>query len=92
MIKLKQITTVYGVTYFIFEYDLGGELYQIEVSERDIIEKLKRVQDLLGRSPKLQDLKEVIVTIVNEVRQGRKPFLERFDYSQFVGVDLETQP
>lgn len=90
MIRLKQITVEQGITAFLFEYDLDGMIYEIEIDEREMIEKLKEVQRLLGRRPTLQDLEEIITQIVNEVRQGRKPFLERFDYSQFIGVDLEA--
>jgi len=90
VIRLKQVTVEQGVTTFLFEYDLAGATYEKKIDEREIVEKLKSLSALLGRKPTLQDFREIIVQIVNEVRRGRQPFLERFDYSQFIGVDLEA--
>ncbi len=90
MIRLKQITVTQGITSFLFEYDLAGTIYELKIDEREIVEKLKELSNLLGRKTTLQDLKEIIIQIVNEVRQGKKPFLERFDYSQFIDVNLEA--
>lgn len=90
MIRLKQVTVEQGVTAFFFEYDLAAVTYEKKIDEREIVEKLKSLSALLGRKPTLQDLREIILQIVNEVRKGRQPFLERFDYSQFIGVDLEA--
>jgi len=90
VIVLKQIATEHGITYFMFEYDLDGKVFQIIIQEREIIEKLKQVHGLLGRKPSLQDLKEIIVQMINEVRKGRKPFLEAYDYSKFININLEA--
>jgi len=90
VIRLKQVTVEQGVTAFFFEYDLAAVTYEKKIDEREIVEKLKSLSALLGRKPTLQDLREIILQIVNEVRKGRQPFLERFDYSQFIGVDLEA--
>ena len=90
MIRLIQIETEQGITSFIFEYDLEGEILTLEIDEREIIEKAREIRRILGRSPTVQDLKEIVIQIVNEVRAGRKPFLERYDYSKWIGVDLEA--
>ena len=89
MIRLIQISTDQGITSFIFEYDLEGQIQTLEIDEREIIEKAREFRMLLGRNPTVQDLKEIVVQIVNEVRAGKKPFLERYDYSKWIGVDLE---
>ena len=90
MIRLIQIDTEQGITSFIFEYDLEGEILTLVINEREIIEKAREFRMLLGRNPTVQDLKEIVIQIVNEVRRGKRPFLEKYDYSKWIGVDLEV--
>lgn len=90
MIKLKQIKTHHGVTYLLFEYDKGEEVLSTEIAERDVVERLKQLRGLVSRKVTLQDLKDVIVAMVGEVRRGKMTLPERFDYSNFIDVDLEA--
>jgi hypothetical protein len=89
MIKLKQITTENAEIILLFEYDQGGQTYSLKISYNEIRERLKQVRDFLGRPLLLQDAKLVVIKIINEVRANKIPLLERFDFTQFVGVDLE---
>ena len=73
-----------------FEYDLVEEILTLGINEREIIERAREYRKLLGRNPTVQDLKEIIIHIVNEVRMGKRPFLEKYDYSEWIGVDLEA--
>jgi hypothetical protein len=91
MIRLVRIDTEHAITCFVFEYDLEGEIFTLEVNEHEIIEKAKKLESLLGRKPTVQDLEEIIIQIVNEVRIGKTPFLEKYDYSGFIGKDLEAE-
>ena len=90
MIRLIRIETEHGITSFVFEYDLEEEILTLEINEREIIERAREYRKLLGRNPTVQDLKEIIIHIVNEVRMGKGPFLEKYDYSEWIGVDLEA--
>ena len=90
MIRLIQIETEHGITSFLFEYSLDEQVLTLEINEREIIEKAREFRMLLGRNPTVQDLKEIAIQIVNEVRQGKRPFLEKYDYSKWIGVDLEA--
>jgi hypothetical protein len=74
----------------VFEYDLDEEVFMLEINEREIIEKAREFRILLGRNPTVQDLREIVIQIVNEVRRGKRPFLERYDYSQWIGANLEA--
>jgi hypothetical protein len=38
----------------------------------------------------IQDAKNVIVTIINQLRQGKTSIAERFDFKPYIGVDLEA--
>ena len=90
MIKLKQITTENAEIILLFEYDQDDQVYSVKLSYNDIRERLKRVKDFLGRSLTVQDVKLVVIKIINEIRANQIPLLERFDFGQFIGVDLET--
>lgn len=90
MIRLIRVETEHGITSFIFEYDLEEEILTLEINEREIIERARDFRKLLGRSPSVQDLKDIVIQIVDEVRAGKRPFLEKYDYSKWIGVDLEA--
>jgi hypothetical protein len=90
MIKLKQIQTNLGEAYLTFEYSQDGQTVSVTINRADIVEQLKTVKKTLGRSLTIADAKYVIMRIVNDMRQGKQPLTEEFDYSQFIGVDLET--
>ena len=90
MIRLKQITTENAEIILLFEYDQDDQVCTVKLSYDDIRERLKRIKDFLGRSLTIQDVKLIIIKIINEIRANQIPLLERFDLSQFIGVDLET--
>jgi len=90
VIRLIRVETEHGITSFVFEYDLEGEILTLEIDEREIIEKAREFRRILGRNPTMQDLKEIVIQIVNEVRAGKRPFLDKYDYSKWIGVDLEA--
>ncbi len=90
MIRLEQITTENAEIILLFEYDQDDQVYTVKLSYDDIRERLKRIKDFLGRSLTIQDVKLIIIKIINEIRANQIPLLERFDLSQFIGVDLET--
>lgn len=89
MIKLKQILNDSGEILLIFEYDQEGKTREVQISYDDIRVRLKQVKEFLGRPLLLQDAKLIVVKMINEIRSNRVPLLERFDFNQFIGVDLE---
>jgi hypothetical protein len=89
MIKLKRVVTENAEIVLLFDYDQGGKTLSVKISYEDIRVRLKQVKDFLGRPLVLQDAKLVIIKIINEVRANNIPLLERFDFNQFIGVDLE---
>jgi hypothetical protein len=90
MIKLKQVQTQQAEVLLTFEYDQGGIIQTIVMNKQDIVDRLKTVKQKLGRALTVQDARLVIVKIVNELREGKTPLTEDFDYIQFIGVDLEA--
>jgi hypothetical protein len=90
MIKLKQVLTDNGEIVLLFEYDQEGKTLSVKISYEDIRVRLKQVKDFLGRPLLLQDAKLIVVKMINEIRANKLPLLERFDFNQFIGVDLEA--
>jgi hypothetical protein len=89
-IKLTQIHTQLGETVLRFEYSDGAVTKTVDINEADLRERLKTVKNIIGRSLTLQDVKETVLQIFAEIRAGKKPLRELFDYTQFIDVDLET--
>ncbi len=90
MIRLKQVSTLYGKATLVFEADFpDGTTKNVQIEAAELEERLKQVRQLLGRDLTTSDLKDVVKTLINQIRQGQTPFPQKFDYSAFVGVDFE---
>lgn len=89
MIKLVSVSTDSHGTLLTFLFDKNGENQSVSFLLSEVLERLKIVKTKLGRPVTLADMKLAIIQIVNEVRDGKSCLQERFDLSQFIGVDLE---
>jgi len=91
MIKLTQVKTSLGSAVLVFSVDFpDATVRTVEVDASDVVDRLKKVKSLLGRSLTVDDLKAVIKQVIAELRQGQKPLMEKWSYADFVGVDLEV--
>ena len=90
MIKLVQVETVLGEAVLTFEVSFGETTQTIKIYEDEIFKRLTEVKRLLGRELTPEDMKNVAITLVNELRKGKQCLMERFDYSEYIGVDLEA--
>jgi hypothetical protein len=90
MIKLRQVSTENSETVLTFDYDQDGKTHTVKLAYNDVRERLRRIREFQDRMFTVQDVKLVIVKIINEIRMNKMPLLERFDLSQLVGVDLES--
>ena len=92
MIKLKEIVMRHGETTLIFEADgFPSGIREIAIPLSEVIERMKSFSALIGRKPSLQEVKEMIIVLVNELRRQREPFVKRYDFSAWIGVDLEAE-
>ena len=89
MIKLTTVSTDSHGTVLTFVFDKDDENQGVSFLLSDVLERLKIVKMKLGRPVTLADAKLVIIQIINEVRDGKSSLSERFDLTQFIGVDLE---
>ena len=90
MIKLKLVEMRHGETTLVFKADGFPEgTREVEIPLSEIVEKLKTVKQILGRSVTVQDARNVIKTIIEKLRERKAPITERFDFTSYIGVDLE---
>jgi hypothetical protein len=92
-IKITQVSTTTGEVTLQIAYDNpvgSGNLYTFTLKKQDLFDRLKRVRELLGRPLTLQDAKQALVAIVNEVRAGKSSVPEDFSFAQVIDVELEA--
>ena len=90
MIKITQVNTSSGEVVVRIQYDKDSLVFTVDVRKDELIERLKLVRKTLGRPVTLADVKQVIVALINEVRTGKSPIPEDFNYADFIGTDLEA--
>ena len=90
MIKITQVNTSSGEVIIRIQYDKDSQVFTVDVRKDDLGERLKLVRKTLGRPVTLADVKQATVALVNEVRAGKSPLPEDFNYADFIGVDLEV--
>ena len=89
MIKLTQVQRSTGDVYLTFQYDLEGQIKTVTIDAREIVDRTRSLKTLVGRALTTTDLKNIVVTMINEIRAG-KQLLETFPYENYIGVDLEA--
>ena len=93
MIKITQVTVENGEINLTITYDMPDETTKtFKLNYLDLVERLKTVRQLLGRSLTVKDAKEALIAIVNQIRAGKKDLPESFlaALQSSVGVDLEA--
>lgn len=91
-IKISQIQTSSGEIILSVTYDnpKGSEITSSFILHyRDLVDRLVQVQNLLGRALTLTDAQQVLVKIINEVRSNQSGIPQNFDFTPYVGVELE---
>jgi hypothetical protein len=92
-IKITQVSTSGGQIMLTIAYDNpkgSGNLGTFQVSYQDLKGRLVEVAALLGRNMTLTDAEQVLVEIINEVRRNQAGIPQSFDFTPYVGVELET--
>lgn len=90
MIRLKQVATVNGETSLVFEADGFPEgTRQILIPQAEIVERLKTVKNILGKPLTTQDACDAVIVLINQLRTQKTVLPERFDWTQYIGADLE---
>jgi len=90
MITITQVKRTEGQVVLTIEYSMGEGTEVLAVDAEQIVDRLKALRALLGRKSTLAEAKEVVVTLINEVRQGKQPLVEVVPWETFIGIDLEA--
>jgi predicted regulator of amino acid metabolism with ACT domain len=90
MITINAVNRSNGQVILSIEYttDNGNEI--IEVDAEQIVARLIKIRELLGREPSLSEAQEVVVVIINEIREGKEPLVDVVPWENYIGVDLEA--
>jgi len=93
-IKIAQVSATAGEVTLTITYDTpaesNGKLSSFTLKNEDLYERLKQIRELLGRPLTLQDAKQALGAIVNEVRAEKSSVPEDFDFTSVIGVELEA--
>ncbi len=92
-IKISQVQTSSGEIVLTVTYDNpkgSGKLVSYSLHYRDLIDRLVQLKSLLGRALTLTDAQQALVEIINEVRANQTGVPQNFDFTPYVGVELET--
>ena len=92
MIKLMAygFNNTTGTVSLTFQYSDGIETKTVVLDKRDIEDRLVQYQILTGVNASLQDLKHMVIQLVNELRAGKEPIMPKFNYNSIIGVDFES--
>lgn len=92
-VKITQVTTSTGQIILTITYDNpkgSGTLYTFQLSYQSLVNRLVQVATLLGRSITLTDAQQALVEIINEVRKNQAGIPQNFDFTPYIGTELET--
>jgi hypothetical protein len=92
-IKITQVSSASGQIILTITYDNpkgSGNLGTFKLSYQDLKDKLIQVAALLGRGATLQDAQEVLIEIINEVRKNQAGIPQIFDFTPYIGTELEA--
>ena len=92
-IKISQVSTSTGEIVLTVNYDNpkgSGQLSTYLLRKEDLVGYLIDVKKLLGRPLTLTDAKQVLVAIINGVRSGQSGIPENFDFTPYIGAELES--
>jgi len=91
-IKITQVSSASGQIILTITYDNpkgSGNLGTFQLSYQDLKDRLSQVAALLGRKVTLQDAQEVLIEIINEVRKNQAGIPQTFDFTAYIGAELE---
>jgi hypothetical protein len=92
-IKITQISSTSGQIMLAITYDNprgSGNLSTFQLSYQDLKNRLVQVAALLGRNLTLTDAQQALVEIVYEVRRNQAGIPQNFDFTSYIGVELEA--
>jgi hypothetical protein len=90
VIRINAVSRTGGQVVLTIEYTTGNGNEFLQVDAEHVVERLKKIRELLGRRPTQSEAREVVVALINEIRAGEQPLVEVVPWENFIGVDLEV--
>jgi len=90
MITINAVSRSNGQVVLTIEYTTTNGNEIIEVDAEQIVDRLKNIHELLGRKPTQSEAQEVVVALINEIREGAEPLVDVIPWENYIGVDLEA--
>jgi len=90
MIKITQDKRDAGQVILRIEYSTDTGTETVDIDAEQIVDRLKTLRILVGRRPTQAEAREIVVTLINELRIGRQPILEILPWENYIGIDLEA--
>ena len=92
-VKITQVSTSTGEILLTLSYDDpkgSGTIKTFLLRKNDLYSILGKVCQELGRTATLTDAQQAIVSIIRELRSGAQFLPANFDFTPYIGVELET--
>jgi hypothetical protein len=90
MITINAVTRNNGQVVLTIEYTTNNGNEIIDADAEQIVARLKKIRELLGRKPSLSEAQEVVVALIYEIRAGKEPLVDVIPWEDYIGVDLEA--
>jgi hypothetical protein len=91
MITINAVSRSGGQVVLTIEYTTESSGNQIiEVDAEQIVDRLKKLRELLGRKPSIGEAQETVVALINEIRARKDPLVDVINWENYIGLDLEV--
>lgn len=92
-VKITSVQTSGGEIVLTVTYDNpkgSGNLSTFSLHYRDLVDRLVQVKNLLGRALTIADAQQALIEIINETRSNQSGIPQNFDFTSYIGVELES--
>jgi hypothetical protein len=92
-VKITQVSSASGQIVLTIAYDNpkgSGNISTFQLSYQDLKDRLVQVAATLGRNVTLTDAQQALVEIINEVRSNLGGIPQNFDFTPYIGAELES--
>ena len=90
MITIVQVARTMGQVTLNIDYSTENGNASIQLDAQQIIDRLKELKKLVGRKPTLSDVQEIVITLINAVREDKQPLIDIIPWENYIGIDLEA--
>ena len=90
MIKIKQVDRAGGQVELTVEFNIDEETKTVTIDAEDVVNRLRTFYALMGKRPSLAEVKMIFVKLIQEHREGKRPWQEIIPWENFISQDLEA--